>query len=59
MLKKLAKTLNINTETEQPGYQREYERINQNGQWWPLKMTAIVVCACCVCYVFVLFSRLK
>ena len=57
MLKKLAKTLNI--ETEQPGYQREYERINQNGQWWPLKMTAIVVCACCVCYVFVLFSRLK
>ena len=28
MLKKLAKTRHI--ETEQPGYQREHERINQN-----------------------------
>ena len=28
MLKKLATTLDI--ETEQPGYQREHERINQN-----------------------------
>ena len=49
ILNKLATTLH--KETEQPGNQREHERINQKDQWWPLKMTAIVVCV----FVFIVF----
>ena len=42
MLKKLAIALDI--KTEQPRYQRKHERINQNDQWWPLKLTSPLSC---------------